>query len=367
MRSFPSFLCIAGVVACAVGCSSDSQSSGSYSDAEAGAGGAAETSSNFGGNDAGAEGGTTGEDGAGGADEPANCTLWGPIEADETWGPTSDCPDGFDVPANLEIRGPGTVLTVEPATKLKFGRDAMLQVMPGAALTAIGTAAEPIVFTGWQQRPGSWGGILVHSNALGNEISHAIVEYAGSEDGASGNVTMSSDGGGHIKLTSTVLRYGARFGLTVLETGGLDAFADNTITENDGGAIRVQIAVLQELNGSGNVITGNGKDNQIALEELSTKIEGDVTWPSLSPAIYRVMATPGIGSNIRIAGHVTIEAGAQFEFIGGSGIAVTGGAAGLAAVGNKDNPIIFRGVDGSGWSGIGYCESNWTVSPPPAT
>lgn len=37
-----------------------------------------------------------------------------------------------------------------------------------------------------------------------------------------------------------------------------------------------------------------------------------------------------------------------------------GGTSGLRTIGTADKPIIFRGIDGSGWTGIGYCESNWS-------
>ncbi|HKY34621.1 MAG TPA: hypothetical protein VJN18_01670 [Polyangiaceae bacterium] len=354
MRSFASFFCIASALGCVVGCSGGSRPAGGLAEAEAGAAGRASE----------AEGGATGETveataGAGGAQDPVDCTKWGPVDEDETWAPVAACPDGFDVPSSVEIGGAGTVLTIEPGTKLKFGDEAMLKVLTGAALAAVGTEDEPILFTGWQPSPGSWGGILFHSNALSNEISHAIVEYAGSTEGASGNVTMSSKGGGRIKLTSTVLRRGAKFGLTVLETGGLVEFADNTITENEGGAIRVEVAAVHELNGEGNTIVDNGKDNQVSLEGLASRVEGDVTWPALSPAIYRVSPPGGGATDITVKGHLTISAGAIFEFVGGSGIGIDDGSSGLAALGTEDQPIIFRGVDGSGWSGIGYCESNW--------
>jgi len=352
MRSFASFLCIAGALACVTGCSSGSRSSSGTIGPGAGSGGVGE----------GGAGGETAEasGGAGGAQEPADCAKWGPVDEDETWAPLTGCPDGFDVRSSVEVKGTGTVLTIEPGTKLKFAPEAMLKVMTGAALAAIGTEDEPILFTGWQASPGSWGGILFHSSALSNEISHAVVEYAGSTDGASGNVTMSSEGGGRIKLTSTVLRRGARFGLTVLETGGLVEFANNTITENEGGAIRVAVSVVHELNGQENNVSDNGKDNQVSIEGLAGRVEGEVVWPNLSPAIYRVNPTGGGATDIRVRGHLTVEAGAVFEFVGGSGIAIDGGSAGLAAIGTKEKTIVFRGVDGSGWSGIGYCQSNWS-------
>ncbi len=281
---------------------------------------------------------------------------------DTTWKPLAACPDGFAVPATVAVNGAGTVLTVEPGTKLKFGAEASLVIGDSAALVAIGSEAKPITFTGWQELAGSWGGIVFHSSAVSNEISHAVVEYAGSKDGASGNIALSSDGNGRLKLSSTILRNGAKFGLTVLDGGALGEFSGNTITNNALGAARVDATAVDQLAGTGNLLEGNGKSNIVRIEASSlVPIVKDTTWPNLSPAIYQVTGYQGTsGTQIYVKAHLTLEAGSTYEFAGGSGIDVSDGASGLAAIGTAAAPIIFRGVDGSGWTGIGYCESGWT-------
>jgi hypothetical protein len=65
------------------------------------------------------------------------------------------------------------------------------------------------------------------------------------------------------------------------------------------------------------------------------------------------------GGEIIVQKHLTISPGAVFEFVGGSGIDVRDGSSGLSAIGTASAPIVFRGVDGSGWTGIGFCESGW--------
>lgn len=348
MRSFARFLCIFGAIGCIGGCSDNS---GSATDnGEAGAGGAADVERTAGGEPAEANGG------AGGEQEVVDCRKWGPIIEDTTWGPLANCPDGFDVPSSVEVRGAGTVLTVEPGTKLKFGQGAQLEVMESAALSAKGSDDESIVFTGWQEQPGSWGGLVFYSSAMTNEVSHAVVEYAGSSDGASGNLVVSSRGPGRIKLNSTTLRGGAKFGLTVLDGASFTEFSNNTITENEGGAARVEMTAVQQLKGDGNAFVDNGKDNSVWIE-TGGYVTGEVTWPSVSPAIYRVDEAPG--GSVFVKGHLTIEPGAVFEFVGHGGFYIYDGSAGLSAVGTKEQPIVFRGVDGSLWSGIGFCHSNW--------
>ena len=314
----------------------------------------------------GGEGGDPGsEGGAGGTIDAADCTKRGPIKEDTTWEPLDECPDGFDVPSTIEIEGSGTTLTIEPGVKLKFQNNVELDVQPGAALVAAGTEDDPILFTGWQEAPGSWGGIVFFSNAVSNEISHAIVEYAGSSGGPSGAIALSDgDTAGRAKLSHVTIRKNARFGLTVLEDAELGLFEDNTITDNEAGAIRVEAPAVDQLAGDGNTIEDNGPDgeNVVQLEtSILMPIVTETTWPSLSPAIYRVTGPNGEGGNqIYLEDHLTIEPGAVFEFAGGSGIDVSGGTSGLSAIGTEDEPIIFRGVDGSGWKGIGFCESNWS-------
>lgn len=107
------------------------------------------------------------------------------------------------------------------------------------------------------------------------------------------------------------MRKNKRFGLTVLSGAELSKFENNTITENEEGAIRVVVASVGELAGSGNVIEGNGPNGaNIVRLETSGKLTKDATWPNLSPAIYRVTDAGGTGGGqIRLEGHLTIEAG----------------------------------------------------------
>lgn len=353
MRSFIHSFFVLGTLSTAAACSGGSHSgfgggAGGEPSAEAGA-----SVVEIGGASGSPEGGAAG---AGGDASPANCIKSGNVEANETWGPVPECPDGFEVPSAIKVVGTGTVLTIKPGTTLKFGEGANLKVTKGAALSAVGTADEPILFTGWEPRPGVWGGILFFSSALANEVSHAIIEYAGHPDGGSGDLVVSSDGPGRVKLTSTTLRKGSQFGLTLLKGAGFTEFSDNTITDNEGGAVRVEMQAVQELKGEGNSFVENGKDNSVWIETAGY-VTGDVTWPSVSPAIYRVEEAPG--GSIFVDGHLTIEAGAVFEFVGNGGFYVDGGDAGLAAIGTEDSPIVFRGVDGSLWSGIGFDQTNW--------
>lgn len=309
-------------------------------------------------------GGATSAQGGIAGSAALSCDKEGPVDASTIWEPIAGCPDGFDVADFVEISGTGTSLTIQPGVKLKFASGAGIRVNSGASLVAVGTADSPITFTGWQKSPGSWGGITVRSGAIKNEISYAIVEYGGESGGASAAIVLTKDSQyGTLRLTNTQIRNSAKFGLTVYTGCSLTAFENNTITANGDGAIRVEAPSVHQLVGKGNSITSNGNGNVVRIEtnSLMPIADADVTWPNLSPAVYRVTEPGGsAGNQLFIKRHVTIEAGAVFEFLGGSGIDVTYGSSGISAIGTAAAPIIFRGVDGSGWTGIGICESGWT-------
>jgi hypothetical protein len=289
--------------------------------------------------------------------------LGGEITASTTWEPNAACPDGYSVNRTVTVSGAGTKLTISPGTKLKFASGTNLEVQASASLVAVGATDNPIVFTGWQKLAGAWGGILIESGAVDNEISHAIVEYGGQQDVLSAGVVVWFDAQpARLKLSSVRLQDSARFGMTLSDKATLAQFENNTITRNAQGAVRVFAPSVHQLRGAGNSLVDNGNGNMVRIEtNLLYPIQGaDVTWPNLAPAVYRVTDMNGSGGNqIFVKSHLTIEPGTVMEFVGGSGIDVEDGTSGLAAIGTPAAPIVFRGVGGSGWSGIGFCESGW--------
>ncbi len=76
----------------------------------------------------------------------------------------------------------GATLTIEAGTIIKgdLANKGSLIVKPGARLNAIGTAAQPIVFTSnqpvGQRQPGDWGGVILVGNAPTNRTAVTNVE-----------------------------------------------------------------------------------------------------------------------------------------------------------------------------------------------
>jgi len=90
----------------------------------------------------------------------------------------------FGISRLQRVRSNGK-LTINPGAKLLFEVQTGLKVDNTATLSAIGTASNKITFSGVDPRAGSWDGIQFHfTQSPGNEIRHAIIEHAGSDQGA---------------------------------------------------------------------------------------------------------------------------------------------------------------------------------------
>lgn len=293
-----------------------------------------------------------------------SCLKEGPITEDTIWEPLAGCPSGFDVEEDVTISGTGTSLTIKPGVKLKFATNTAVVVRAGASLIAAGTAESPITFTGWQPTPGAWGGIVFYSSAIDNELRHVVVEYGGATDAVNAAVEVGYDTEhAYVKISNTQIRDSLQYGMYVDSDTNLAQFDNNTITRNQDGAILVDAVNVHQLKGTSNSLVDNGAGNLVRiLTPYESAVGTDVTWPDLSPAVYRVSAesgraNPGI---IELDHHLTIQPGAIFEFESGGGIEVAGPASGLSAIGTTDKPIVFRGINGDAWAGVGFCGSLWT-------
>jgi len=99
----------------------------------------------------------------------------------------------YHLPEGLRVSAGGK-LTIMPGVILKFGLDTQLNINEGASgpkpsLIAVGTAQEPIIFTGLNNVLGAWKGIYFDSPSPLNEIGFTTIEYASnpSQGGAIAN------------------------------------------------------------------------------------------------------------------------------------------------------------------------------------
>jgi hypothetical protein len=103
----------------------------------------------------------------------------------------------------------GATLTIEPGTRIigdTTVAGSSLWILRGAKIQAIGTAAEPIVFTSARavgnRKPGDWGGIIIVGNATINRTGVATINTEGPP-----GVPENYAGGNNDADSSGVLRY----------------------------------------------------------------------------------------------------------------------------------------------------------------
>lgn len=147
-----------------------------------------------------------------GSSQPGAKTVTGDITTNTTWyRDTTYTIQGFVHVAN------GATLTIESGTTIKGDFNTLgssLFVLRGAKIMAVGTAAQPIVFTSsqpeGQRKPGDWGGLIIVGNAVINRTGVEI-EIEGTNT-ATGNTPgtnykVTYDGGSTNTDNSGELRY----------------------------------------------------------------------------------------------------------------------------------------------------------------
>ena len=94
--------------------------------------------------------------------------------------------------------GNGATLTVESGTRIEGEQGSALFIMRGASIQAVGTAAQPIVFTSSRdvgaRQPGDWGGLIIIGSAQINRAGDIILEGTGTNNTT--NDTIFYSGGG---------------------------------------------------------------------------------------------------------------------------------------------------------------------------
>lgn len=263
----------------------------------------------------------------------------------------------ISVSATLEIE-PGTVIEFEENTNMRFG--------DGSIIKADGTEDNRILFTGTEKERGWWDGIQVR-NTLSSEniMNFVIIEYGGGDNFES-NVSPAnlvvggrvSGSNARLKLTNSILRESAGFGLENRQESNLTGFNDNHLTRNAEGAAKFRGNTIHYLD-SQTDYAGNDHDFILAVDiSLGNLIDvsDQRTWNALNVP-YRVDGLWSIDKT-----EITILGGAEFEFTAGSGIRFREDSTIIADGSIDENEtersqpeaILFTGVEKSRgfWQGI---------------
>ncbi|MEM6301642.1 MAG: hypothetical protein AAF749_07870 [Pseudomonadota bacterium] len=221
-------------------------------------------------------------------------------------------------------------LTIDPGVVIEFEENAGLGVYDTGGLYAQGTADNPIVLKGAEDRPGYWRGVHTESQALLEhvELKNAGANYVYCCNAASGVLAK----GGTLDVKSSVFR------------------------DNQGCALSAKTQAQLTLDQ--NSFLNNEADICADAQYLPEYINQPLTLRHLSrPVDYIVRA----GQVTNVTAKLTIEPGVIIEFESNSGLGVYDNGE-LYAVGTKEAPIVMQGkLDEPGyWRGI-HTETDATL------
>lgn len=271
----------------------------------------------------------------------------------------SDRGAGVDYIINCRASVRGDLI-IEPGVTIQFGSSGALDVT--GSLSAVGTNSNPIVFTGEDKVPGSWGFIAFDSDDVKNRLEYCTIEYGGayrfSSNDDFGNVILISDA--RMEISNCTIRNGAEYGVKIPSASAdLSEFSNNTITG-------CNIPVFIPSNHVGTITGGSYVGNETDAILISTggfgnsaTISENATWENLDVP-YRV------GKSIRVtSANLTISPGTTIEFENGNGISIgDSDAAGLICVGTPDNKILLTGVTkvAGSWSRLYFDDTSNPVN-----
>lgn len=294
-----------------------------------------------------------------GKDDPVNPTDTDPITLNcnefnlpQTLTNDPDRPVDYRIDCNsIQVT---SNLVIEPGVVIEFAANTGMEISGNGSISAVGTAAEPIVMTGVEKVKGSWAGILVRTSSPLNKMQFVRVEYGGQtghwSNGVSGNVCTWANG--RLDMNSCEINKSFSYGLNVYHLGPSDVTLNNNSYKDNQVPLRV--------NGEGLWIpsvtddyTGN-VDSRVEIYLAAVAIDVDRVWKKINVP-YKITGT----QNMNIHANVTIEPGTEIYMGQNTGIRIeeTGS---LKIVGSPTNRIRIQGdlgVKGS-WHNIFYQGSN---------
>jgi hypothetical protein len=138
------------------------------------------------------------------------------VAAAQTWS-VLEVP--YRVTVRTFVRAP---LVIEAGTAMEFAQGAHLVVTEEGSLSAVGTPASPITFSGAQAVAGYWKGLQFGTVSVSNVLSNVLVEHAGSEawfGGANSTGSIWVTGDGLLDLADVTIRLSGGYAL-LLSNGG---------------------------------------------------------------------------------------------------------------------------------------------------
>lgn len=250
-------------------------------------------------------------------------------------------------------------LTIHEGTILEFEESITMEVTSDGVLKALGTTEQPVVFTGSGIDDGKkWGGLLIKSSSINNELDHVQVLHAGGGSsliyvGGWYGANIGIDNNARLKITNTEVAHSATQGLVVHSGGVLQDFGNNNFHSNNNYPLIVPANMAGMLD-EATEISGNGENVvQVYLSTFDNNAryrEGaEEKWVALHNNVPYL-----ISGKLTVDDDLAIAEGTTLAF--GDGVVMEVSANGsLNAVGTEADKITFTAYETDGshnWGGI---------------
>ena len=109
----------------------------------------------------------------------------------------------------------GGTLVLEPGVEMVFGSEAWMWVEGNGVLSAVGTAAEPIIFRGSQPEPGHWDGLTFDDSPWeSNKLEYVEIRHSGNTEGiVSAYAAVRLEYAGRVEISNSVIADNAKYGI----------------------------------------------------------------------------------------------------------------------------------------------------------
>ena len=143
-------------------------------------------------------------------DSVISCTE---ISSPTTW---ADRGEGIDYLLDCDLVV-SAKLTIAPGVVIQCKNNASITIENNGALSAVGSAAAPIVFQGESSLAGVWQGLYIKSNSPENELRYCTILHAGSGsfDGSDVKAAIRLRQSSLVKILNSTISKSARDGIYI--------------------------------------------------------------------------------------------------------------------------------------------------------
>ncbi len=239
-----------------------------------------------------------------------------------------------DVPYIIEnevkFASSSKLLTISPGTEIQFADRWASIDFGSASLKAIGTSAEPILFTSGQEVParGDWMGIYVRAKC---EMEYCTIEYAGAPTFNNYKHSIQAGSEAAVSINHSTIRESGGIALAMERSKNLVSMKNNTIDGSDSWGITMHAQAVTHMDYNNTIINTKGFLVNGSIDSNTHWIKRDFP--------YVIDYEVSVNSQDASLPVLTIDPGVEIQLTTGSRIKIIHGE--LHAEGTQELPISF--------------------------